>query len=317
MTTRAAAPPWPGSITAMGAKQKIRSMTGFGRAEAAGPVGRITVEIKSVNSRHSEINFTLSRDLGPLEHPLRGFFRDRIERGKVDCKVRYEPAPGRSIRVRINGEIVIQYMEQLRDLHGRCSAPGEVTLGMAMQMPGAVEQIEDAAALEETWAVLTEAAGKALDAFEAERLREGGVLAEQLLAELTVLRQRREHIAARKDLILDKYRERLASRVAELEEQIRAKVDPGRMEIEIAMFVDRSDISEELVRLGAHLDQFEALVTGGSGKSPGRALNFLLQEILREVNTIASKSHGLEISQAALDMKTAIERAREQIQNIE
>lgn len=292
-------------------------MTGFGKAEADGPPGRFIVEIKSVNSRHAEINFTLPRDASSFEHALRGFFRDRIERGKVDCKVRHEPAPGRAPRVRINEDIVVQYMEQLRALRERSGADGQVTLQMALQLPGAVEQIEDPAGHDEIWAALSEACDRALAAFEAERLREGAALADHLKAELRLLRSGREEIAGRRDQIAEKYRDRLSARVAELEEQIRSKVDPGRMEIEIAMFVDRSDISEELVRLGAHLDQFESLVSGRTGKSPGRALNFLLQEILREVNTISSKSHGLEISQAALEMKTAIERAREQVQNIE
>lgn len=292
-------------------------MTGFGRAQVEDDLGRFTVELKSVNGRFHESRIGLPPGMAALEARLRGLLKGEVHRGKIDCRVRFAPAPGEAHRVRFNEPLIRDYLDRLRAIAGEAGLSGEVSLDRILTLPGAVEPVEDEADLERYWPPLRRAAEAALEGFRAEREREGAALAEQIAAETRNLRERRERILAARDRTLARYRERLAARIAELEEQTGGRLDAGRLEIEVAMFADRADVSEEMVRLGAHLDRLEALTRNEKGGSAGKALDFLVQEILREVNTTASKLRDVDLMDDILEMKGAVERIREQIQNVE
>lgn len=293
-------------------------MTGFGRAEAQTPAGHFGVEIKSVNSRFLEARAYFPPSLSGLEPELRNLLQKRVQRGKVDCRVRYTPAPGQARPAQFNEVLIRDYAQQLGALQGEI-APGRPEIGMdtILRLPGAFEVSSESNDLEPLWAELCPVVESALEAFDEERRREGEALKVQILEELALLRSRRASIDAVKSAVVDKFRERLLARIAELSEEVRGKLDPGKLELEVTLYADRCDISEELVRMEAHFDRLEDLVEGQGAKGVGKALDFLVQEILREVNTTSSKLRDLEAVSAVLDMKSAIERVKEQIQNLE
>ncbi len=295
----------------------LKSMTGFGRAEKETPLGRLGVELKSVNARFLEISISLPRELSALEGSLRNFLKSQIERGKVDCRVKFQPATGQARPVALNEALVGEYLERLRAIQSRMGLAGEITLQTLLVLPGVIAPPEDATDAEAYWPGLAETVAEAVARFNEERIREGNALARHLAEELALLRDAREKVLAGKDQALARYREKLSARIAELEEQTRGKLEPGRLELEVALYADRSDVSEELVRLESHLNRLEKLITAPAEKSVGKALDFLLQEILRETNTLAAKVRDLELANATLAMKGSIERIREQIQNIE
>lgn len=297
---------------------KIRSMTGFGRAEIESPLGRFTAEIKSVNSRFAEIKVYLPPAFGSLEPKLRDLLKKKIRRGKLDCRVRFQPAPGQIPEVRFNETVMADYLAQLRSFQEKHGLKGEpLALDTLLRLPGATEEAAEETDLDQYWGSIEEVARAALAQFQAEREREGAALAEHIREELQILRERRELVDRGKEQVVEKFRERLRARIEELESEIKGKLEPGRLEIETALYADRADIREELVRLEAHLDRLESIVDNEKDEPTGKALEFLLQEILREVNTTASKLRDLELVEHALAMKGAVERIREQIQNLE
>lgn len=292
-------------------------MTGFGRAEATCDLGRFTVEIKSVNSRFLEPSFHLPREISGLEYTLRSHLKSHLSRGKLDCRVRFDPAQSHDFQARVNEKVILQYLEHLRALRTSTQIAGEITLDTLLGLPGAVEAQETGVDVDAYWAALLPVVNQAITNYNDERRREGEELGHHLLADVDFIRARRNEVLAARDQILARFRDKLRERIAELEEETRATLEPGRLELEVSMYADRCDVSEELVRLDVHLTRFTSLVANKDGKPVGKAMDFLLQEILREVNTTASKSRDLDLSQATLDMKSAVERIREQIQNIE
>ncbi|MBI3735567.1 hypothetical protein HY256_03530, partial [Candidatus Sumerlaeota bacterium] len=225
----------------------LRSMTGFGAAQRETPLGRFSVEIKSVNSRFLEISVNLSREIASLEYPLRNLIKGEIERGKVDCRVKFEPALDQEVQVRLNEPVIMQYLQILRGIREKARVPGEVTLDMILQLPGVAYPLEDNRDMEIFWKELEQVARTALAAYHQEREREGADLARHLMEEIAQLRASRAAVLPYKDQVTQRYREKLSARIAELEEQTKGKLDPGRLEMEVAMFADRADVSEELV----------------------------------------------------------------------
>lgn len=297
---------------------ELKSMTGFGRAEAQTSAGHFGVEIKSVNSRFLEARAYLPPALTGLEPELRNLLQKRVRRGKVDCRIRFTPAPGQARPAQINEGLIRDYSRQLSALQ-RELAPDlpDVGVDTLLRLPGAFEVSGDSNDLEGLWSELRPVVESALSAFDQERRREGEALKVQILEELALLRSRRASVDEVKSAVVDKFRERLLARIAELSEEVRGKLDPGKLELEVTLYADRCDISEELVRMEAHFNRLEELVEGKGPGGVGKAMDFLIQEILREVNTTSSKLRDLDAVSAALDMKSAIERVREQIQNLE
>jgi uncharacterized protein (TIGR00255 family) len=290
-------------------------MTGFGRAEAVADGFAVTVEARSVNHRHLDIALRLPRALVALEMDARRLIQSRVERGRIDATVQVGPAPGHSTQqIRVDAALAAQYVEQARAL-GRAVGLGEdVPLAWLLERSGVVRTEEtETSAAGIGWPALAEVLGRALDALVACRATEGEALGAELAAQHAALRAQVDAIAARTPLALARYQARLRERVATLLGD--AAVDEGRLLTEVAMWAEKTDVREELTRLAAHLEQLATLLDRGG--SIGRPLDFLIQELNREVNTIASKADDLELSQSALAAKGIIEKMREQAQNLE
>ena len=293
----------------------LRSMTGFGRAEATDDTATVTVEARSVNHRHLDIALRLPRALSAFEMDARRTIQARVERGRIDVAVQLGPAPGQSTQqIRVDTALAAQYVAEARELGRAVGLDGEVTLTWVLERPGVVRmQDTETSASGNAWSLLDEVLGRALDELIACRGTEGEALGVELRAQHAALRTQVDVIAARTPAALARYQERLRERIAALLGDV--VPDPGRLLTEVALWADKTDVREEMTRLCAHLEQFTLLLDKGG--PVGRALDFLIQELNREVNTIASKADDLELSQAALAAKGIIEKMREQVQNLE
>lgn len=294
----------------------LRSMTGFSRAHRDTPLGQFTVELKAVNNRFHDASVSMPRELAALEMRLRALLKARVSRGKVDCRVRCLFADKAQPEVQINMPLAHAYIARLHELRKAANAD-QIPLELVAGLPGVMEITPPEIDEEVLWQSLVAAVDEALDAFDRDRAREGAALGEQLTDLGRQLRDRVAAVVLRKEEVVANMRERLRQRIAELEAEVKSHVDPGRIEMEVAMLADRADISEEIVRLVAHLDRYDTLINGSGEESAGRALDFLLQEMGREVNTIMSKSRDTALSGTGLEMKSILEKIREQIQNIQ
>jgi uncharacterized protein (TIGR00255 family) len=296
----------------------IRSMTGFGRAEVRGDTLVVLVEARSVNHRHLDVALRLPRTLTALEIEARKVIAGRMERGRVDVSVVATPVAGQSTqRVISDHALAREYAARARALANDLDdigLAGSVTLQWLLERPGVV-RLEDSEPLEASvpWPLLQAALSRALDELVDRRTAEGERLAQELRslhAELTAIV---DTMAARAPAAVARREERLRERIRTLLGG--AGVDEARILTEAAVWADKADITEELTRLRAHLAEW-ALVLDKGGPV-GRPLDFLLQELGREVNTVASKADDLELSQAALAGKGVLEKMREQVQNLE
>ena len=290
-------------------------MTGFGRAEGGGDAMTVTVEARSVNHRHLDVALRLPRSLAAFEMDARRLIQSRLERGRIDVAVQLGAAPGQSAqRIRVDHALAAQFVAEARELGRRVGIGGDVTLAWVLERPGVV-RMEDADAPADTvaWPALAEVLGRALDDLVACRAAEGEALRAELRTLHATLRSQVDVIAARTPVALARYQERLRERIASLLGEV--ALDQGRITTEVALWADKTDVREELTRLRAHLEQLALLLDRGG--AVGRPLDFLIQELNREVNTIASKADDLELSQAALTAKGIIEKMREQVQNLE
>ncbi len=298
----------------------LLSMTGFGEARVQTRQALIGVEIRSVNNRHFKLQFRASDPYLAMEAECERLLRTRIHRGSVVLSIRRDPL-ARTEHHRINPDVIRGYLDQLRNaLEGVPDdrvAPIDPT-GL-LRLPGVLEDQEpDPEPARDDWPRVLEAIGEALEAFLAERAREGESMASTLRNLTTRLREGSAGIARCKDRVLDEYRGKLLQRVQRWLSEHDVEVQPADLVREIALFADRSDITEELTRLAGHLDQLEAMLRPSAESNPsGRQLEFLVQEIGREVNTIGSKANDLSISQNVIQLKGDLEKIRELIQNVE
>ena len=290
----------------------LRSMTGFGRGAHTGAAYRVEVEIRSVNHRYREIVARVPRELPGLEEPVRARVAERIPRGRVDVFVTAQVLPGTQ-RLHVDTELARAYHKALDTLKEELGLADQTTLALLAGFPG-IFTVEGAATdVEACWRDVEPALDEALAALTAMRRAEGEALAADLRAAADRFEAQVEVVARRAPQMVAEYRARLAQRVQALAPEVR--VDPDRLAAEVVLFAERADISEELVRLRSHLAQFRGAF--GVDEPVGRRLDFLLQEMHREVNTIGSKAHDTVIAAAVVEMKTEIERMREQVQNVE
>jgi len=292
----------------------IRSMTGFGRGERR--VGSLTVgvEIRSVNHRHAELRVKLPAALAAMEDPLRRRLAAAVTRGRVDATVSIsgleEPVP-----VEINHALVAAYLRAAGEVASRHSLGGTVSLESVLSLPGVVSlRAADGSIAPDQEQAVAAAFGAAVEDLQRARTSEGKHLAAEVERRLRGIEKHRLLIERRAKGAAGRYAKRLAARVAEL--MADRSVDPARLAQEVALLASRSDITEEIVRLQGHVKQ--ALGAMKSSKEPvGRKLDFLLQEMHREANTVNAKSEDIEISRDALAIKAEVEKVREQVQNIE
>jgi len=296
----------------------IRSMTGFGRAEVRGDTLVVVVEARSVNHRHLDVALRLPRTLAAFEIEARKLIAARVERGRVDATVVATPVTGQSTqRVTTDLALAREYAARARALANElddAGLAGSVTLQWLLERPGVV-RLEDSEPAEASvpWPLLETALGRALDELVDRRAAEGERLAQELRSLHAELATIVDTMAARAPAAVTRREERLRERLRALLGG--AGVDETRILTEAAVWADKGDIAEELARLRAHLAEW-ALVLDKGGPV-GRPLDFLLQELGREVNTVASKADDLELSQAALAGKGVLEKMREQVQNLE
>ena len=291
----------------------MRSMTGFGTAAADTTWGRISVEMRSLNHRFTEVLVRLPRDLAPLEDRVRGLVQRGVERGRVEVTVSRENQGGRSRAVRADLVLAREYLTATRQLKRALRLRGEVTLPQLLAFPEIVrleETREDAEAL---WGDLENVAGAALDGLLRMRAEEGRRLAADTRERLDRVEALLGQVLERAQQVVGEYTVRLRQRLAELLGEV--PLDEARLAAELALFAERSDITEELTRLRSHLSQFRETMTGEG--AVGRKLEFLLQEMGRETNTVGAKANDLEISRAVIAVKSELESLREQVQNVE
>jgi uncharacterized protein (TIGR00255 family) len=289
-------------------------MTGFGTATAEVPGGRLAVEIRSVNHRFSEVLIRTPRDLSALEDRARAVVQERVRRGRVDVVITRDEGARRPRIVRVDAALAHAYGRALREVADVIGASGEVTVDQIASMPDVLRVDDERPDVDGLWPALEGAVRAAAERLVAMRAAEGERLAADLLARVAELERLTDAVAARSSHVVRAYQERLQGRVAELLGDL--PIDAARIASEVALFADRSDISEELTRLRSHLAQFRETVAGEDGVV-GRKLDFVLQEMGRETNTIGSKANDLEITRTIIAMKSALESLREQIQNVE
>jgi len=292
-------------------------MTGFGRA--SGTVGdrlTVTITVRSVNHRFLETSARLPEALWELEPLVRSTISNRFARGKVDVSVRARTHEGSAPAMRVNRDTAGALLTELRELSASIADAGEIALRDVIGFPGVVESISDDDEVDDRcrsdFAAVLEVA---LDRMGAMRDAEGAGLRSEIESRLASIGALRDDIAARRDAIVAEALDAYRKRVAEIASQAGADVDPDRLAQETVLQVERGDVAEELARLEIHVGQARELLVG---KDPaGKKLDFLSQEMLREVNTIGSKSRASEIRTLVIELKSEIERVREQVQNVE
>lgn len=291
----------------------LKSMTGFGRYETANEKGKITVEIKTVNHRYCELSIKLPKKLNFYEAGVRSLLKCYINRGKVDVFVTYEDDTQEKVCVKYNAELAAEYVECLKQMGSELNIKEDITvLGLA-KLPEVFVLQEQPLDEEMLWQMLSDAVEGAAEQLVAARVAEGEHLRQDLLAKLDGMLSDIDFIEERAPQIVVEYRRKLAEKVNELLGD--TKLDEAVLATQITVFADRICVDEETVRLRAHIENMRT--TLNSGENIGRKLDFIAQEMNREANTILSKSSDLAVTNCAVDLKTEIEKIREQIQNIE
>lgn len=290
------------------------SMTGYGRGTRAGSGLVITVEVRSTNHRYRDISVRLPRELSEFEDRVRFLVAQGLARGHVDVAVSLEEI-GASLRrtVEVRSELADAYYRAATDLAARLGLPGGIGVEALLMLPEVVAPRPAALDLDAAWAALEGAAIDAVQAMCEMRACEGARLVEDVIHRTGQIEQLIARISERGPVVVEEYRARLQARLRDLLADI--PIDEGRIAMEAAIYAEKSSITEELVRLRSHCEQVRAVTAGA--EPAGRRLEFLVQEMHREVNTIGSKSQDVEISRQVVEIKSELEKIREQIQNIE
>ena len=292
----------------------MKSMTGFGRGAFSSEAFGVTVEIKTVNNRYLDIHLRLGQELSAIEMIVRKRVGARLSRGRVDLNINFERTGATAYEV--NRPLIAGYVKALREIKEQLGLAGEIDVNSLARVPGALTAARDSVD-EENLAGVESALDQALDNLEQMRENEGAALAAEMRVRVAKIEAELPIIEAAADGLADAYRQRLQKRVTELiaRGSQAVELDSGRLAQEVAYLADRSDISEELARLRSHLDQFRSALDADG--EVGKRLDFLLQELNREGNTVLSKSTEIAIKDSALAIKAEVEKLREQVQNVE
>ena len=291
----------------------IRSMTGYGSAELERDGQRLSAEIRSVNHRFCEVSIRAPKLVGLFEDQIRQLIADRFSRGKFNLAVSWSGVGDTGEVLKVNEVVADRYVKLLEQLKGRYGLDSGLDIRTLAALPDVFTWEHSDLTDEQTWSLLKAVIEKACDNMNTMKAREGHALAKDLEQRLKLIREQLDRVAERAPLRPQEARERLVTRLRPLLADV--EMDPVRIAQEVALMADRLDCTEECVRLAAHLDQFKHLIDGG--ELAGRKLNFLLQEMNREANTIGSKANDVEIARAVIVIKEELERLREQVQNVE
>ncbi|MFZ5987110.1 MAG: YicC/YloC family endoribonuclease [Bacillota bacterium] len=291
----------------------IKSMTGFGRGKSQGEGKEFLVEIKTVNHRYSDIYIKIPRQISFLEDKVREAVGKIISRGKVDVYISYDDFSEESKTILIDEGLVKTYIKSVELLRDKYGLKDDISVSLIAKFPDILKVEKAEQDEEKIWSLLSEALDNALEALISMRKIEGEGLKNDLLERASSIENIVKEISIRAPEVVKEYKYKLENRLKELLDQ--QVVDENRIATEVAIFADRCSIDEELVRLGSHINQLRETVE--INQPVGRKLDFLLQEMNREINTIGSKANDLNITKNVVEIKSELEKIREQIQNIE
>ncbi len=291
----------------------IKSMTGFGRAEVSFGQRKFTVEIKAVNHRYLDVSIKMPKKLNFFEASIRNLLKEYMQRGKVDLYITYEDLSEQTVSVKYHEDVAASYLCYLRKMAEQFGLEDDIRVSNLSRYPEVLTMEEQEIDEEGIWKDLEKALRLASEAFVESRVKEGENLKNDLCCKLDGMLSHVAYIEENSPKIIDEYKQKLQNKVHELLEDNR--IDESRLLMEVTLFADKICVDEEIVRLKSHIEMVKnTLIEGGS---VGRKLDFIVQEMNREANTILSKSTDLEISNRGIELKTEIEKVREQIQNIE
>ncbi len=291
----------------------IKSMTGFGRAELEENERRFTVEIKSVNHRYLDVSIKMPKKLNFFETAIRNLLKEYIQRGKVDVFITFEDFSKQNATVTYHEDVAAEYMKYLEQMAEQFGLENDTRLSVLSRYPE-VFTMEDAEVDEtELWKSLEKTVRKAAEMFVESRIKEGETLRNDLIGKLDGMLEHVDYIEQRSPELVEEYKNKLYDKVRELLTD--SQIEDNRILMEATLYADKICVDEETVRLRSHIETTREILTHGG--SIGRKLDFLAQEMNREANTTLSKSGSLDISNRAIELKTEIEKIREQIQNIE
>ena len=292
----------------------LLSMTGFGEAHGQENGVDISVELRTINSRYFKLNIRGPEGVNSLETRIESALRKHIKRGSIQLTMRIG-RESTSDDYRINRQVLLSYQQQLAEMSG-ASEVTSLRLYTLLALPGVIDEPDNnSEQFMATWPLIESTLQEALTRLSSMRAEEGKAMAQDLAANCQIIEQQIDIISGLTDRVVDHYRSRLTERMKKLLSEYDITIEAGDVVREVGLFAERCDISEELVRLRSHLDQFRELLSSGEGV--GRKLEFLTQEMFRETNTIGSKANDAEIAKHVIEVKAAIERMREMIQNVE
>lgn len=294
----------------------IRSMTGFGAASAKEDGVAYVVEIRSLNNRYLKVQVRLPEELQGLEAELDTAVSRRLSRGSIVVTVKYSDTSA-DAAAEINTQAVQRYLEQLLNVPGLDHTAARIDLGAFINLPGVVVNGTGEERVEQARTVLLNLVAKACDGLQTMRVREGRTLQEDLHRYCTEIKDHLDIVMERVPRTVEQYQDRLRQRMNALLAESGTAVRDEDLLREVAYYAERSDIAEELARLRGHLDQFQEIIDAENDEPSGRTLDFLSQEMLREANTIASKCLDVEVSRRIVEIKSGIDRIKEQVQNVE
>ncbi len=289
-------------------------MTGYGRAAGETTLGHVAIEIKSVNHRFLDSRVRLPRQVSSLEPYILAHLKNNISRGRIEVNITLMANTSNVTPPTLNLELAKHYVRVAEEAGDQLNIPHQITLDFVLRLPEVIQMVEPEWDVDELWEELRPVLDEAIESLGKMRTREGESLTEDFTKVIELMRTHCARLDVLKDQVVADFRERFQSRLETLLTD-NGGLDPARLHQEVAVFADRCDVCEELARLDSHLGQFEEIQ-----KRPepvGRRLDFLLQEMFRELNTIGSKANHLEVTQLALEMKNCVERLREQVQNVE
>lgn len=291
----------------------IRSMTGYGQGKVVLDERKFTVEIRSVNHRYSDINVRMPRGINFLEEKVKKFIKDRVSRGKIDVFISFESTSRDDFEISLNENLLDAYIEQLNIIKDKANVIDDISVSLLAKFPDIIVVNKKNEDQDRLWNLLEQALSQAFQSFVTMREKEGEVLMQNLLTKGKACEDYLIQIKKRSPYLVQEYKNKLEKRLEELLST--RSIDENRMASEVALFADHCCIDEEIVRLESHINQFQDILK--NEEIVGRKLDFLAQEMNREVNTIGSKANDLQITRGVLELKSEIEKIREQIQNLE
>ena len=291
----------------------IKSMTGFGRSESITQERKIVIEMKSVNHRYCDLNIKMPKKFNFFEAAIRNHLKKYIGRGKVDIFITYEDYTESNVCVKYNAELAKEYVRYLQQMSEDFALKSDLSAVSLSRFPEVLTLEEQSIDTDELWKELVVCLDEAATQFVESRTKEGETLKQDLIAKLDGMIDMVDYIESVSPSLIESYRKRLEDKVKELLDG--TAIDESRIATEVTIYADKICVDEETVRLRSHIENTKAILLEGG--NVGRKLDFIAQEMNREANTILSKADSLDVSNKAIDLKTEIEKAREQIQNIE